>query len=153
MGFLCTVFNQIFSALLVDIFPENPSSAAASGNITRCALSAAAVAVLQPLDNIMGRGWFFTLLSIVSGVGGAAAVLLIRIRGKKWRGQRASKTSNSRDNPHVEDSRLEQVKRLKEKSQKISPLALDADIIGPPHEQLDAKDPEYGVLRNKLRSL
>ena len=37
---LCTSFQQTFNALLVDIFPASPSTAAASGNITRCALSA-----------------------------------------------------------------------------------------------------------------
>ena len=45
---LCTCFQQTFNALLVDIFPASPSTAAASSNITRCALSAIAVAVLEP---------------------------------------------------------------------------------------------------------
>lgn len=44
---LCTSFQQTFNALLVDIFPTTPSTAAASGNITRCALSAIVVAVLS----------------------------------------------------------------------------------------------------------
>ncbi|KAL8931932.1 MAG: hypothetical protein Q9211_006639, partial [Gyalolechia sp. 1 TL-2023] len=67
---VCTALQQTFNILLVDIFPASPSTAAASGNITRCALSAVAVAVLQPLVDAVGRGWVFTILSILSGGGG-----------------------------------------------------------------------------------
>ena len=88
IGSLCTVFNQMYSALLVDIFPERPSTAAASGNIARCILSAIAVASLQLLVNALGRGWFFTLLSAVNSVTGIVVVFLIQTRGRRWRGQR-----------------------------------------------------------------
>ena len=69
-GVLYTCILQTFNALLVDIFPENPSAAATSGNITRCALSALFVALLQPIVNAIGRGWYFTLLGVVSGLAG-----------------------------------------------------------------------------------
>ncbi|KAI4276223.1 MAG: hypothetical protein LQ337_002622 [Flavoplaca oasis] len=85
---LCTAFQQTFNALLVDIFPASPSTAAASGNITRCALSAVAVAILQPMVDGMGRGWYFTLLSLVSGGGAIIANWLITTRGITWRHQR-----------------------------------------------------------------
>ncbi|KAF7503602.1 hypothetical protein GJ744_003585 [Endocarpon pusillum] len=77
-GFLATWFLQCFSALLVDTFPETPSTAATVGNIMRCALSAAAVAALQPLVDVMGKGWFFSLLGLLSGVGGLAAQTALR---------------------------------------------------------------------------
>ncbi len=92
LGFICTCLLQSFMTLLVDIFPENPSTASAAGNITRCALAATGVAVLQPLVDVMGRGWYFTLLSITSGVASAGAVWAIRTRGMRWRGQRLEKT-------------------------------------------------------------
>ncbi|MCJ1468277.1 hypothetical protein MMC07_006905 [Pseudocyphellaria aurata] len=95
IGFLCTCFLQVFNALLVDIFPESPSTAAASGNITRCALSALAIAVLQPLVDRLGRGWYFTSLSIVGGIGSAAAVWVVQKWGMMWRSQRLSRTSRS----------------------------------------------------------
>ncbi|KAL8952528.1 MAG: hypothetical protein Q9222_001558 [Ikaeria aurantiellina] len=84
----CTAFQQTFNVLLVDIFPASPSTAAASGNLTRCALSAIAVALLQPMVNGMGRGWYFTLLSILSGGGGVVANWLIITCGMIWRYQR-----------------------------------------------------------------
>lgn len=85
---ISTAFQQTFNALLVDIFPASPSTAAASGNITRCTLSAVAVAVLQPMVDRMGRGWYFTLLSLVGGGGGIIAIWLTTTRGMTWRHQR-----------------------------------------------------------------
>lgn len=88
---LCTSFQQTFNALLVDIFPMSPSTAAASSNITRCALSAIGIAVLQPLVDVMGRGWFFTLLAFLSGGGGLLTNWAINTRGMQWRQQRLAK--------------------------------------------------------------
>lgn len=88
---LCTCFQQTFNALLVDIFPVSPSTAAAASTITRCALSAIAVAVLQPLQDIMGRGWFFVLLAALSGGGGLATNWAINARGMQWRQHRILK--------------------------------------------------------------
>ena len=92
---LCTSFQQTFNALLVDIFPASPSTAAASGNITRCALSAIVVAVLQPLVNVIGRGWFFTLLTVLSGGGGLVADWLVKNKGMGWRRERIQKTKEA----------------------------------------------------------
>jgi hypothetical protein len=87
-GFPATWFLQSFSALLVDVFPETPSTAATAGNITRCVLSAVAVAVLQPLVDVMGKGWFFSLLGMLSGVGGLAAQMALRRWGMQSRRRR-----------------------------------------------------------------
>ena len=92
---LCTCFQQTFNALLVDIFPASPSTAAASSNITRCALSAVAVTVLQPLIAVMGRGWFFTILAILSGGGGLVINWAINSRGMQWRRLRISAERNA----------------------------------------------------------
>ena len=94
---LCTSFQQTYNALLVDILPASASTAAASSNITRCALSAVAVAVLQPLVNAIGRGWFFTLLACLSGGGGLATNWAINTHGFQWRQQRLAKTKGPRE--------------------------------------------------------
>ncbi|KAL8734123.1 MAG: hypothetical protein Q9166_001608 [cf. Caloplaca sp. 2 TL-2023] len=88
LAVICTAFQQTFNALLVDIFPASPSTAAASGNITRCTLSAVAVGILQPMINRMGRGWYFTLLSILSGGSGIIGNRFIISRGMTWRHKR-----------------------------------------------------------------
>ncbi|KAL3482476.1 major facilitator superfamily domain-containing protein [Aspergillus californicus] len=88
IGAKCTVGLQMFSALLVDVFPENPGTAAAANNVTRSALSAAAVAALQPLSVALGCSWFFTLLGLVDGGAGSVAVWVLRRWGCSWRQKR-----------------------------------------------------------------
>lgn len=92
-GFWGTCFYTIFNTLLVDVFPESPSTAAAAASITRCAMAAAGVAVLQPLLDAVGRGWYFTVLGIWSGGCGAVAVWAIQTRGMQWRGARMAKAA------------------------------------------------------------
>jgi MFS family permease len=104
-GFLCTCFLQTFSALLVDIFPTSPGTAAASGNIFRCALSALGVALVQPLAESLGRGWYFTFLSILSGLGSAAAIWIIQTNGMKWRTQRWSNTTEIHEREDLSETR------------------------------------------------
>lgn len=94
---LCTSFQQTFNALLVDIFPESPSTAAASSNITRCTLSAMVVAVLEPIVAAIGRGWFFSMLAILSGAGGVLCCWTIDKYGMKWRRCRLSRDDGALD--------------------------------------------------------
>jgi len=90
-GFWGTCFYTTYNTLLVDVFPESPSTAAAAASITRCAMAAAGVAVLQPLLDAAGRGWYFTLLGLWSGGFGAVALSLIRRKGMQWRTRRMKK--------------------------------------------------------------
>ena len=102
---LCTAFQQTYNALLVDVFPESPSTAAASSNITRCLLSALGLATLQPLVNTMGRHWFFTMLAILSGGGGLLANWMMSAYGLKWRLQRISRIRTNTSASVAIDSR------------------------------------------------
>ncbi|KAH9887158.1 MFS general substrate transporter [Xylariomycetidae sp. FL2044] len=83
-----TIIHQSFNTLLVDVFPENPGTAAAAGNITRCGLSAAVVACIEPLVAAMGYGNFFTLVGLLSSLTGLASTWLLRRKGCGWREQR-----------------------------------------------------------------
>lgn len=102
-GFWSTCFYTSYNTLLVDVFPESPSTAAAAASITRCAMAGAGVAVLQPLLMALGSGWYFTILGIWSGAFGSIAVFLIRRKGMQWRWKRLEHHENS-----------EEIKRLKE---------------------------------------
>lgn len=97
IGAKCTITLQIFSALLVDIFPKIPSTAAASNNIVRCSLSAAAVAVLQPAVNAIGRAWFFTMIGIIDIVVGVVALWLLQRWGFIWRERRKVASTQEED--------------------------------------------------------
>ncbi|KAH8778622.1 major facilitator superfamily domain-containing protein [Diaporthe sp. PMI_573] len=87
-GFWGTFFYTTYSALLVDSFPQSPSTAAATTSVTRCAMAATGVAILQPLMDAAGRGWYFTALGLWSGIFSAAAIFLLRWRGMRWRRER-----------------------------------------------------------------
>lgn len=88
LGFLQTCIVQTFNTLLVDIFPANPSTASASGNISRCVLSAAAVTMVQPLLERLDYGWVFLLIAGVAGSTSVCATALIRHKGRNWRQKR-----------------------------------------------------------------
>lgn len=92
LGAKCTVLLQVYSALLVDIFPEKPGTIAASNNITRCGLSAAAVAALDPLVNTIGHGWFFTMVGLLDGCVCIIGVMVLRRHGKAWRAKRSKES-------------------------------------------------------------
>jgi MFS family permease len=99
LGLLCMLFNIVSQALLIDIFPANSSTAAATGNLVRCSITAILLSVLQPGLDRMGRGWYFTFLGLFSGFGGIIVVFLIRSRGRQWRTKRtkASQDASSPD--------------------------------------------------------
>ena len=84
-GFWGTYFYTTYSALMVDVFPESPSTAAAATSVARCAMAAAGVAILQPLLDAAGRAWYFTVLGLWSGIFGAGAVFILRRKGMIWR--------------------------------------------------------------------
>ncbi|KAI1425812.1 major facilitator superfamily domain-containing protein [Xylaria sp. FL1777] len=88
IGAKCTILHQIYSALIVDISPSTPGTAGASNNICRCTLSAVLVAILQPVVKAIGYSWLFTLLALIEGLGGMAAVWTLRRRGWEWRKKR-----------------------------------------------------------------
>ncbi|KAF2493276.1 MFS general substrate transporter [Lophium mytilinum] len=97
--FICacsTLLSHTASALLVDVFPDAPSTAYAAGQITRCGLSAAAAAVIEPLGHAVGRGWFFTIFSLFTGGGCVACVLVSRWKGMAWRQKRMARSYEER---------------------------------------------------------
>ena len=83
-----TDLGKTFNTLLVDIHKTRSSTAAASGNITRCALSASGVAAMQPLLSKLSYGWYFTLVGCLSLAGGCTAIFAIKKWGTQWRRQR-----------------------------------------------------------------
>lgn len=91
LGCKCTTLHQTYSALIVDVFPGAPGTAAAANNITRCTLAAAAVAMLDPLVNALGYGWVFTLLGLFDAASCILAVMALRRWGRTWRDARGKK--------------------------------------------------------------
>ncbi|KAI1266433.1 major facilitator superfamily transporter [Xylariaceae sp. FL1019] len=89
LGCRSTILHQTYSALMVDIFPEKPGTAAAANNITRCTMTAVLIAALNPVIQAIGYGWVYTLLGLLDGVSCIVAIWLLRKWGKDWRDKRA----------------------------------------------------------------
>lgn len=90
--FICgvsTLLSHTGSALLVDIFPSQSSTAYAAAQAVRCGLSAVSAAILQPLIDAVGRGWYFTAFSLFVGINGLIAVQVSQRWGTKWRQARS----------------------------------------------------------------
>ena len=79
----------------VKIVAKFGRTAAAAASISRCALAAAGVAAVQPLIRVLGRGWYFTALAVVTGGVGSVVVWMIRKWGAKWRHEREAKTTRA----------------------------------------------------------
>ncbi|KAI1842337.1 hypothetical protein JX266_011505 [Neoarthrinium moseri] len=88
VGWKVTVLHQFFSALIVDLYPLETAPAAAANNITRCTLSAIAVATLEPLAVSLGRAWSFTIFGLIDGLGCIVLVVALRRWGTGWRDRR-----------------------------------------------------------------
>ncbi|KAK8035554.1 hypothetical protein PG993_010549 [Apiospora rasikravindrae] len=89
--FICassTLLSHTASALLIDIFPTQSSSSYAAGQLLRCGLSAASAAILEPLVQAVGRGWYFTIFSAFTALSAIACVLFTQSKGMAWRQRR-----------------------------------------------------------------
>lgn len=78
------------NTLLVDLFPDRASTAAAACNLVRCWLGAVGAAVIDQMLVGMGWGWCFGFLGLLM----ATALVLLWLeneRGMQWREQRLAK--------------------------------------------------------------
>ena len=125
-GFLGTSIYTTFNTLLVDVFPESPSTAAAAASISRCALAAAGVAAVQPLIGVLGRGWYFTALAVVPGGIGFVVVWMIRRWGAKWRHERVVKITRARGKDDAGEAGLKDQASLPEE---IRERKLPKDVV------------------------
>ncbi|TVY71196.1 Itaconate transport protein [Lachnellula suecica] len=57
-------FN-ILSTLVVDLYPQSPSTATAANNLVRCLVGAGGTGIINIMIDGMGRGWCFTFIALV----------------------------------------------------------------------------------------
>lgn len=101
MGLTTVATSNTLSTLLVDIFPDRPSTASAACNLVRCLLGAVGAAVVDYMLSGMGYGWCFFFVGMVMLL--AMGLLWIEMEyGMRWRRSRWE--------------RLEEEKRKKESS-------------------------------------
>lgn len=99
VGFFGTFLFFCFNTLIVDVHPEQPSAAAAAATVVRCGLSAAGVAMLQPLVDAMGRGWYLTMLAILIGGTQGFGLWAMPKWGMSWRERRRKIIKRNQSGP------------------------------------------------------
>jgi hypothetical protein len=82
----CMFINLVltYRAGIQYIHCESSDTAAAAGNIARCALAAGGVAVMQPLLESTGEGPYFTLVAGLTIVPGLVAISITRNKRMGW---------------------------------------------------------------------
>ncbi|KAH6676271.1 major facilitator superfamily domain-containing protein [Halenospora varia] len=82
-------FN-ILSTLVVDLYPQSPSTATAANNLVRCLIGAGGTGIISIMIDHMGRGWCFTFISLVCMV--TMPMLWVELKwGPGWREERRSR--------------------------------------------------------------
>jgi multidrug resistance protein len=102
-------FN-ILSTLVVDLYPQSPSTATAANNLVRCFMGAAGTGIINIMIDHMGRGWCFTFIALVCIAG--MPLLWVELKwGPKWREERmvriekqAEKKKRLRDHSPVQET-------------------------------------------------
>ena len=84
--FMTTTYNSL-NILLVDLYPDSPSTASAANNLTRCLTAAGGSAVIEPTISSIGLGWAFTLVGMIV-VAVSPMLYVVRKWGPVWREER-----------------------------------------------------------------
>jgi hypothetical protein len=84
---LTAVYNSM-NILLVDLYPNSPSTASAANNLARCTMAAGGSAVIEPMIQAMGVGWAYTFVGLLIAALSPMIVVVVRY-GPGWRRERA----------------------------------------------------------------
>jgi multidrug resistance protein len=94
-------FN-ILSTLVVDLYPQSPSTATAANNLVRCFMGAGGTGIIDIMIRHMGRGWCFTFISLVCVV--TMPMLWVELKwGPKWREERRVRMEKKKYEKAVQD--------------------------------------------------
>ncbi|KAA6412358.1 MAG: hypothetical protein FRX48_03348 [Lasallia pustulata] len=86
-GFFLSGALGMLSTLLVDLYPQNPATATAALNLTRCLMSAAGTAVIQYIIDAMGIRWCYTFLGLLT-IAFSPCLWVVMRWGPAWREER-----------------------------------------------------------------
>jgi MFS family permease len=100
LGYAQVSASNNLSSLLIDLFPENASTATAASNLVRCWLAGGATAAIDPMLHGMGWGWCFTFLGLLL-ICGLFLILVEYNNGMSWRQQRRERESREKAKTEV----------------------------------------------------
>jgi hypothetical protein len=98
--FLTACYNSM-NLLLVDLYPNSPSTASAANNLTRCLMAAGGSAVIEPMIRAMGAGWAYTLVGLVS-ISLSPMLYVVTRYGPRWREERSVRLAKEKAKKEAE---------------------------------------------------
>ncbi|KAH8593483.1 major facilitator superfamily domain-containing protein [Bisporella sp. PMI_857] len=105
--FVNGAFN-ILSTLVVDLYPQSPSTATAANNLVRCFMGAGGTATIEIMVHAMGPGWCFTLIALICVA--AIPLLLVELKwGPTWREERRARTDKRDEDKRKKQAAQERV--------------------------------------------
>lgn len=105
-------FN-VLSTLVVDLYPQSPSTATAANNLVRCFMGAAGTGIITIMIDGMGVGWCFTFLSLVCVV--AMPLLWVELKwGPGWREERIVRMEKKVEEKRLQKERMESGEAVQE---------------------------------------
>ena len=106
IGFCVNGSFNILGTLLVDLYPQSPSTATAANNLVRCFLGAGGTGVILVMVERMGRGWCFMFIGLVCVA--ASPLLWLEVKcGPRWREERRVRMERDREREREEGERRE----------------------------------------------
>lgn len=109
-------FN-ILSTLVVDLYPQSPSTATAANNLVRCFMGAGGTGIINIMIDQMGRGWCFTFISLVCF--STMPMLWVELKwGPGWREERRVRM----------DTKAQEIRRTQEAEDTSSMEVAQAEV-------------------------
>ncbi|EKD21611.1 uncharacterized protein L3040_004835 [Drepanopeziza brunnea f. sp. 'multigermtubi'] len=119
MGLCINGSFNILSTLVVDLYPQSPSTATAANNLLRCSVGAGGTGIIDIMIKSMGRGWCFTFVALVCIT--ASPMLMVEMKwGPIWREERRVRLERRKEE---EDD----MRRVREEEQRSSSTVGDTN--------------------------
>ncbi|TGO34352.1 hypothetical protein BHYA_0201g00160 [Botrytis hyacinthi] len=108
-------FN-ILSTLVVDLYPQSPSTATAANNLVRCLLGAGGTGIITIMIDHMGRGWCFTFIALVCII--TSPMLWIELKwGPIWREERMVRMEKEEEGRKLREEKIREENEEKVKGE------------------------------------
>ncbi|KAL3419763.1 Quinidine resistance protein 2-like protein 3 [Phlyctema vagabunda] len=123
IGFCVNGSFNILSTLVVDLYPQSPSTATAANNMVRCLIGAGGTGIIDIMIRHMGRGWCFTFIALVCIA--TSPMLLVSVKyGPKWREERRVRLDQHNDEIRRKQELEDQSQHVAESDQVPDNVAL-----------------------------
>ncbi|KAG0160117.1 hypothetical protein PDIDSM_7644 [Penicillium digitatum] len=122
IGFCFVASLNCLNTLLVDLFPDQPATAASACNFVRCCLGAVGAAVISQMLSGMGWGWCLFFLGLVMAAG-LGLLWVENVYGMGWREKRLLKIERKKVEKEARAAEIQVERNSDEREQKDTHVA------------------------------